>query len=301
MRRPETPPAMDFFATPRRPAGQERVVIGMGALPIALEGLDAPLRALLVRRYGKYVLADDSSGAALTVRLKCADTDYFIDPPEQPELNPVLVTPEADRVRMLGYRVAGWFEIAGGQGEIVLASGDYEPPDRAIENYIRVAVAWLAAARGGALVHAASAVRHGNGYLFYGHSGAGKSTLSECNRSAEVVSDDLSLVLPGERGGLELVGSPFRGTYEGGEPVLGSYSLRAGFRILQAPEARVEEVSRAVAWSGLLANLPFVNDSFQARPELLARVQQAFADLPLAHLHFRKDDSYWDAIDAAGY
>ena len=97
------------------------------------------------------------------------------------------------------------------------------------------------------------------------------------------------------------MGSPFRGTYEGGDPVLGSFPLRAGFRILQAPEARVEEVSRAIAWSGLVANLPFVNDAFPSRPELHARVHQAFADVPLAHLHFRKDDSYWDAIDAAGY
>jgi len=292
---------MDFFAVPRRAAGEDRVVIGMGALQLVLEGVDAPLRLVLVERYGKYVVTNASREAALTVRVSCADTDYFIDPPEQPELNPVLVASEAERVRMLGYRLAGWFETAGGEGEIVLASGDYEPLERAIENYIRVAVAWLAAARGGALVHAASSVRDGKGYLFYGHSGAGKSTLSECNCRAEVVSDDLSLVLPGEGGGLELVGSPFRGTYEGGEPVLGSFPLRAGFRILQAPEARVEEVSRAIAWSGLVANLPFVNDAFPSRPELHARVHQAFAGVPLAHLHFCKDDSYWDAIDAAGY
>ena len=62
-----------------------------------------------------------------------------------------------------------------------------------------------------------------------------------------------------------------------------------------------EEVSRAIAWSGLVANLPFINDSFPARPGLHAQVQQAFANVPLAHLHFRKDDSYWEAIDAAGY
>jgi hypothetical protein len=149
-------------------------------------------------------------------------------------------------------------------------------------------------------VHAASAVLDGRGYLFYGESGAGKSTLSACNRRAAVVSDDLSLILPDETGRPQLVGSPFRGTYEGGDPVLGRFPLVAGFRIVQATEARVEHVSRAVAWSGLMANLPFVSDAFPDHPELLERIQQAFTPVPLAHLHFRKDDSYWDAVQAAG-
>jgi hypothetical protein len=29
-------------------------------------------------------------------------------------------------------------------------------------------------------------------------------------------------------------------------------------------------------------------------------VERTFRDVPLAHLHFRKDDGYWDAIDRAG-
>jgi hypothetical protein len=49
-----------------------------------------------------------------------------------------------------------------------------------------------------------------------------------------------------------------------------------------------------------VGNLPFVAEAFAERPDLFASVQQTFATLPLAHLHFRKDDSYWDAIAAAG-
>ena len=52
--------------------------------------------------------------------------------------------------------------------------------------------------------------------------------------------------------------------------------------------------------SELVGNLPFVAEAFGLRPELFDTVQRAFAGIELAHLHFRKDDSYWDAIEKAG-
>ena len=157
----------------------------------------------------------------------------------------------------------------------------------------------MAAERGGVLVHAASAERNGAGYLFYGQSGAGKSTLAACNRSAQIVSDDLSLVLPGADGDLELVGTPFRGTYEEGDPYVGSCRLAAGFRIIQDARAAVRDVPRVQALAELVGNLPFVAEAFGRRPDLFAAVHHAFRNVRLAHLHFRKDDSYWEAIDSA--
>jgi hypothetical protein len=237
----------------------------------------------------------------LKVRLGREDRDYFIDPPARPEPNPVILACDGERVRYLGYRLAGWFDTLGGRGEILLARGDYEPAERAIENYVRAAVAWQAASRGGGLVHAASAVWQGRGYLFYGESGAGKSTLSAVNTRAAVVSDDLSLVLPGRSGGLDLVGSPFRGTYDQGEPVHGRFPLAAGFRIIKDSRADVRPVPRVRALAELVGNLPFVAEAFAGRPDLFERVAASFGRLPLAHLHFAKDDSYWEAVERAGF
>ena len=55
-----------------------------------------------------------------------------------------------------------------------------------------------------------------------------------------------------------------------------------------------------VAFGQLVGNLTFVAEAFRERPDLFASVEAAFAPVPLFHLHFRKDDSYWDAIEAAG-
>jgi len=275
--------------------------MSLAEIRVELAGLDAALAAALRGRYGLYADGgDERNDAALRVRFAREAVDYFIEPPKSPEFNPIWLACDGTRLRYVGHQLAGWFDTAARRGEILLTRGTYEPELRALENFIRCAVAWCAAERGGALVHAASLVRNGKAYLFYGESGAGKSTLSAVNTRGSVVSDDLSLVLPRPGGGLDLVGSPFRGTYEEGEPVVGRFPLAAGFRIVKDVEAEVRGAPRAVAFGQLVGNLTFVAEAFRERPDLFASIEAAFTGVPLLHLHFKKDDSYWDAIDAAG-
>jgi len=297
---PTSPPPQEFFDTPRPPAGEHHTGVALGPLQIEISGLDASQAAILTRRYGPYAIDSAVVPDALRFELGVEDRDYFFEPVKRTEFTRVFLEADGPRIRYLSYRLAGWFDLATGRGQALLAGGEWEPFERAIENLVRVAVAWMAAERGGMLVHAASAVWKEQGYLFYGESGAGKSTLSACNRRARIVSDDLSLLLPGDNGQLELIGSPFRGTYEEGPPVQGRFPLRAGFRLVQAAVANVKPVNRARALSELVGNLPFLAEAFGSRPDLFAAVDQAFADIPLSHLHFAKDESYWDAIEAAG-
>jgi len=295
------PPPFEFFAGPRPAAGTARFGLTLGTIRLEIYGSDPELAADLFDRYGPY--ADDGApreDASLRIRVAREPLEYFIEPPPDPEFNPIWLACDGSRIRYLGYQLAGWFDTKAQRGEILLASGTFEPVLRTLENFIRCAIAWSAAESRGALVHAASAVRHDKAYLFFGESGAGKSTLSEVSTRGQVVSDDLSLVLPRAGGGLDLVGSPFRGTYEGGAPVVGRFPLAAGFRLVKAEAAGVHAVPRAVVLGQLVGNLTFVAEAFKERPDLFASIESAFAGVPLFHLHFRKDDSYWDAIDAAG-
>jgi hypothetical protein len=292
---------MDFLRRTRPASGAGTFSLRLGGVRLDLLSTGEELARRIEERFGVYSGSTGEAGEALRVEMRDASRDYFIDPPARSETNPVLLACDGARVRYLGYRVAGWFDVGPGDGGLVLARGRVEPAHRAVENFIRAAGAWDAVSLGGALVHAASAVREGKAYLFYGESGAGKSTLAAACRSARVVSDDLSLVLPDDAGRLELVGSPFRGTYEEGEPVTGRFPLEAGFRIVKDRRASVRPVARIRALAELVGNLPFVADSLRQRPDLFDRVGRAFRDVPLAHLHFaRGDDGYWDAIAGAG-
>ena len=302
MTRPSTPLPPSYFETARPPLGAVSLTLALDEVRVRLDDADEALATALGARFAPYLrrgAAPDPRDLCIAVRR--ATERYFIDPPQRAEYNPILLACDGDRVRYLGYRVAAWFDPLACRGELALAGGDFEPAVRSVENLLRAAVAWRAATLGGALVHAASAVRDGHGYLFYGESGAGKSTLSASNRRGRVVSDDLSLVLGDGAGGLRLVGSPFRGTYEEGPPVEGSFPVRAGYRLVQAAQAEVRPVSRVVAFAQLVGNLPFVAEAYRVRPDLFERVRDAFRDLPLAELAFRPDDSFWDAIDAAGH
>jgi hypothetical protein len=295
---------MSAFETERPAAGAETFDLALDAVRVRIEGLDAARAQALRARYGAWSSTGDGSPReAVRVRLGLEPADYFIEPPESPEFNPVWLEPEGPhRIRYAGYKAAGWFDTLGGDGRLLLSRGTYEPDLASIENFVRVAVAWRAAELGGALVHAASAVWRDRAYLFFGESGAGKSTLAAANRRGRIVSDDLTLVLPNAGGtGLDVVGSPFRGTYEGGEPVVGRTPLAAGFRLVKAEIARVVAAPRVVLLGQLVGNLTVVAEAFDRRPDLFASVERAFSNVPLAHLHFTKDESYWDAIASAGW
>ena len=290
------PPPRAFFEQPRKALGDRRFVLALGPITIALERLDEKRESELRTRFGAYEGQGEPPPSALRVELGIEDRAYFLSPPEKPELNPVFLGFDADgAIRYLGYKTAGWFDPIRRTGVLLLSRGTYEPDVKAIENYLRVAVAWLAATSGGALVHAASAIWQGKAYIFYGESGAGKSTLAESNKRGQIVSDDLTLVLPDQNKKLHVVGSPFRGTYEGGPPVHGMFPLAAGYRLIKADEAAVEQIPRSRGLAELVGNLPFVAEAVEHRPEVLAGIAKAFEGVPLAHLEFKKgDDGWWE-------
>jgi hypothetical protein len=295
--RPTSPPSEDFFLRSRPPLGDRALHLHLGEIRIQLEDLDRDVEERLSARYAPYSHSGISGEPAFTIAVRREETDYFITPPPTAEVNPVLLDLRGDTLSFLGYRLAARLLLGSNHGLAVLARGSYEPPERAFENLVRVTVAWQAALRGGALVHAASAVRDGRAYLFFGGTGAGKSTLAASSRRAQVVSDDLSLVLPGPAGSLRLVGSPFRGTFTGGPPIVGSFPVAAALGVMRSEEARVEEVPRSLAFAGLLANHPVVAEFFPQRTGLMEDLEKAFSGVAMARLHFRPDDSFWDAIE----
>src|SRR5207245_7050772 len=124
----------------------------------------------------------------------------------------MLTALEGGVFRSVTYRLASWFDIGRRRGQIALGRGDLDPAGRALENFLRSAVAWIALDQGGFLLHGAGVVRSDRCFLFYGPSGAGKSTLAAVSTEGQVISDDLTLVLR-RRDALVAAGGPFRGTY----------------------------------------------------------------------------------------
>jgi len=248
--------------------------------------------------YAPYLGAPTGEGAPLKIDVRAAPLEYFIIPgfPEKWELYRLLTALENGVFRTVSYRLASWIDVARRRGQVALARGGRDPAPRAMENFLRGAVAWLALDSGGFLLHGASIVRRGRAYLFYGPSGAGKSTLAAMSSDGEVISDDLTLILP-QPEGLVAAGGPFRGTYKGGEPVVGTYPVAGFYRIHKDVRTRVRPDDGA-CFADLIGNLPSVVDQTPRHPEILDGIRARVAGLPFRHLHFRKDEDFWPAIDS---
>lgn len=140
---------------------------------------------------------------------------------------------------------------------------------------------------GGVLLHAAVAVRDGQGWVFTGRSGAGKSTLAGLCHAAghRILNDDRVLVFP--RGGQwRVAGTPWHGSgrfAEAAEVPLGGLLF-----LKQAPENRLEEMAPSASRLALLdvAAVPWFEDAWaQGTLDGLDRLAR---EVELQRFHFTR-------------
>ena len=294
-----TPPEVEAFRAWTEPAGRQKARIDISGIAVEFAGLPDDLADRMAVSYAPYHSAPTGKGRPLRVRVLRAPLEYFVPPGFAPgrEVYRMPTALDGAIFRTVSYRLASWVDLARREGAVALASGDRDPAPRALENFLRSCVAWLAIDTGGFFLHGAGILRSGRCYLFYGPSGAGKSTLAALNTEGQVISDDLTLVLRGAPG-LAAAGGPFRGTYTRGSPVVGTFPV-AGFYRLRKDERTFVRRDDGRCFADLLGNLPFVVDQLPARPDLIDRVHALVGRAPFRYLHFRRDESFWPAIDAA--
>jgi hypothetical protein len=294
---PDAPLAFAAFSAYQQPAGPDSLRLDIQDLSVRLDGLPSGVAEAMRAAYGPYVAAEGGSSPSLRIEVLRDDRDYFIEPRfhKEWEVYRVLTEHDGRMFRLMSYRFAAWYDVARGLGQLALAQGELDPAPRAMENFLRSAIAWLAIERGGFLLHGASIVREGRAHVFYGPSGAGKSTLSAMSREGRVISDDLTPLLRTPHG-LEALGSPFRGTYRVGEPVVGRFPVEAFYRLRKDDRTFLRRGDGA-CFADLLGNLPWVVDQLPRHPALADRVHDAVAGVPFRYLHFEKDADFWPAID----
>jgi len=281
--------------------GDRSFAFDLSGLSLAFEGLDDDLLDGAGRRFAAYACNPASAPAPLRVTVHRDAVEHYVEPERKRSEGyyrlRIVASPES--IRMVTYSMSAWIDPAASRAGVAFGTGTFDPRERALENFCRVAVAFMALGRGGFFLHGAGIARNGKGYVFFGKSASGKSTLAKMNSEGRVVSDDLTLVVPGPDGTLCVAGSPFRGTYEGGAPVTGLHPLAGIFRLVQDSRTFVERKPRVLAMAELVANLPFVNESLNLRPDLFDALDRAVAPIPLRFLHFTKTPDFWEAVDGA--
>ncbi len=184
------------------------------------------------------------------------------------------------------------------EGEVNLNSRVAQVINRAaiysFDSFLRILYSLILVQEGGFLLHAASVVKDGLGYIFMGKSGAGKSTIARHSTKYTVLSDEISLIRKVENRYL-LYSTPFWGEQEikGGNfysPIQGIYQLK------QSAGLDLRRLSKKESLCRLMENVLY----FAREPFLTKRVFQSSLDfineVSFYELKFQKNKDFWQAI-----
>jgi hypothetical protein len=261
-------------------ARKHTCVVEVGGIPVSLSTDSESFRDLLCQRYCGFLSSSRAEYALdfqLTERRTLSDDD-------------VRVRREGRQWRIeRGDFYARW-DPNSGNGWVQQTPNPYS-----LDSVLRILHSLILAARGGFLLHAASAVCEGRAYLFSGVSGAGKTTVTRlAPPGISLLTDEISYVRPGS-GGYWAYGTPFAGELaKSGENC--SAPVSALFFLEKGAENRIDEISPAEAVRRLMRNILFFADDRELAEKLLATACDFVAGVLIGRLTFYPDARVWDTI-----
>lgn len=196
---------------------------------------------------------------------------------------------EGKQIRVARTDLQSTFNSSIGEGQLDVAPNPYS-----FDSFLRIFVSWRLPQVGGLLLHAASVVSGGEGYVFPAVSGGGKSTLVSLSAEKEALTDELS-PLRREADGYWLFGSPFWGQLAcqgrpARVPLKGVYFLKKGAAPTVMALSRSEAMRRAL---GVVMNfdlsLPTVNN-------ILREVENLMTAVPCFELTFSRLLPFWPTL-----
>jgi hypothetical protein len=278
---------------------------------------------LIKERYKDFLLPNSNPSRSygripsFEVGVWVKERPFFITPPSTPEEFIIEVIHENNRIILLSYSFAGYFDVQSyqplspaliapsfraGEGAIrrgklvIVSEADEYGFLGSIENYLRVAYSWLCIERNGFLLHACGIIRKGKAYVFFGPSESGKTTVAMLSRKWTILSDDLVIVLR-INNQTRAFGVPFRGeapfpfvSKNENAPIAGFFELH------KSSFFRLEKLSRPLALAKLVSNIPFLSGNLIIYEKMISVCNDVISDIPCYTMYFTKDCSFWQEL-----
>ncbi len=296
-------PGEGYFRGLEDPFGDHTLALAVGPLRMRLEGLDAGQAREIGNRFHAFIDADCAC-PDVRIALRRAGVGAFLGMPRPGtyEVYRLETRTFGSRLALWSYEFAGCIDNGGnggdgGDGIGALALVERSGPlfERGLENFLRVVTASWILRRGGFLLHASGVVRDGMAYIFFGPSGAGKTTVTRLSPNDTILSDDLTLIVPGPAGYVA-AGIPFGLAHHRVPDTTGSFPIASMHRLVQSRSVRLDPIRGARAVGEVAASLPFVMQETSQASLALDTIGKALAAIPVYRLEFRKDDAFWDVV-----
>ena len=260
----------------------QEIIIEIGYMPIQVRSESPEFLCMLEARY---------SGFVTSAARPLFEIDIDLVPPGQiTEQTDITVHFESGRWLIERGDFRAEWNPGSRRGHITQSANPYS-----IDAALRIIHSLVLAEEGGLLVHAASAVRSGNAFLFAGVSGAGKTTISRlAPADTTLLTDEISYL---RHNGIGYVahGTPFTGELgNSGENI--QAPLAALYFLQQGPENSVEPLRSIEAARLLLENVLFFTNDQYLVGLVFATACDLVLKIPVYRLTFVPDQRVWELI-----
>jgi hypothetical protein len=146
----------------------------------------------------------------------------------------------------------------------------------------------------GLLIHSSCVSEGGKAHIFAGPSGAGKSTAARLSYPRELLSDEATLIKI-SNSEITVFNSPFRSELQLKEDVkpLPLASIQLLHQSLQNKRTKLKRSDGLLQLTGKV--FYWAHNPFETK-KILGLLHSLVKDVPVYHLHFKKDDTFWELI-----
>ncbi|HZQ67835.1 MAG TPA: hypothetical protein VFA68_04885 [Terriglobales bacterium] len=258
------------------------IAVEIGEMPVLLRTEDSGFRDLLARRYAGF-LSSAIPKFEFDVDLVAPTTEMESDLDVE-----VRMQHGVWHLHRGDFR-AQW-DPGAGRGTIRQTANPYS-----IDSVLRILHTLLLAKSGGFLLHAASAIRNGQAFLFSGVSGAGKTTISRlAPNDAILLTDEISYVrrTPDR---FYACGTPFAGELaRSGQNC--SAPIRTLFFLQKGPKHSTESIGQAEAIRNLMRNILFFAEDQELVKSVFRSACEFVESVPVRRLTFLPNEQVWDLV-----
>lgn len=166
---------------------------------------------------------------------------------------------------------------------------------KSLNNYLRIVYSLVLLNENGFLIHAASLIKKGAGFLFPGKSGTGKTTITRLSTDSIPLSDEVSLIKM-VNGKYHAFGTPFWNKL-----TITGENTHIPLKHIYLPKKDKRNYKKSVSpvktLEGLIPNVLFFLDDDKFKMQLFDICYDFATTIPAYDLHFLPDPSFWGVIN----